>query len=209
LFNTSYSCDKVAHGDYMDIWSSIVALSLGLGLSAACGFRVFIPPLAMGVGARADLIDLGESWSWMGETWVMAIFAVATLLEIGAYYIPWLDNLMDTITTPSAIIAGIIVTSSSLDGMDPTLQWILAIVAGGGTSGTIQLGTVATRAVSTATTGGIANPLVSTVEAGACILCTILALLLPVIAAFLVVALMFVAINKIVNRKRKPSSNIT
>jgi len=193
----------------MDIWSSIVALSLGLGLSAACGFRVFIPPLAMGVGARADLIDLGESWSWMGETWVMAIFAVATLLEIGAYYIPWLDNLMDTITTPSAIIAGIIVTSSSLDGMDPTLQWILAIVAGGGTSGTIQLGTVATRAVSTATTGGIANPLVSTVEAGACILCTILALLLPVIAAFLVVALMFVAINKIVNRKRKPSSNIT
>ncbi|HJM87685.1 MAG: DUF4126 domain-containing protein [Candidatus Thalassarchaeaceae archaeon] len=193
----------------MDIWSSIVALSLGLGLSAACGFRVFIPPLAMGVGARAGLIDLGESWSWMGETWVMAIFAVATLLEIGAYYIPWLDNLMDTITTPSAIIAGIIVTSSSLDGMDPTLQWILAIVAGGGTSGTIQLGTVATRAVSTATTGGIANPLVSTVEAGACILCTILALLLPVIAAFLVVALMFVAINKIVNRKRKPSSNIT
>ncbi len=193
----------------MDIWSSIVALSLGLGLSAACGFRVFIPPLAMGIGARAGLIDLGESWSWMGETWVMAIFAVATLLEIGAYYIPWLDNLMDTITTPSAIIAGIIVTSSSLDGMDPTLQWILAIVAGGGTSGTIQLGTVATRAVSTATTGGIANPLVSTVEAGACILCTILALLLPVIAAFLVVALMFVAINKIVNRKRKPSSNIT
>ncbi len=193
----------------MDIWSSIVALSLGLGLSAACGFRVFIPPLAMGVGARAGLIDLGESWSWMGETWVMAIFAVATLLEIGAYYIPWLDNLMDTITTPSAIIAGIIVTSSSLDGMDPTLQWILAIVAGGGTSGTIQLGTVATRAVSTATTGGIANPLVSTVEAGACILCTILALLLPVIAAFLVFALMFVAINKIVNRKRKPSSNIT
>ncbi|MBO58502.1 MAG: hypothetical protein CMA77_05860 [Euryarchaeota archaeon] len=192
----------------MDLWTSIVALSLGLGLSAACGFRVFIPPLAMGVGARAGLMDLGESWSWMSETWVMAIFGIATVLEIAAYYIPWLDNLLDTITTPSAIVAGIIVTSSSLDGMDPTLQWILAIVAGGGTAGTIQLGTVATRALSTATTGGIANPLVSTIEAGACIFCTILALMLPIIAAIMVVALLIFAILKITNRKQKPEPNL-
>ena len=165
----------------MDIWSTVVALCLGLGLSAACGFRVFIPPLAMGIGARAGLMNLGESWAWMSETWVIIVFVVATLLEIFAYYIPWLDNLLDTITTPSAIVAGIIVTSASLDGIDPTLQWILSIIAGGGTAGTIQLGTVATRAVSTATTGGIGNPIVSTVEAGACIFCTILALLLPII----------------------------
>ena len=103
----------------------------------------------------------------------------------------------------SAIVAGIIVTSSSLDGMDPTLQWILAIVAGGGTAGTIQLGTVATRAVSTATTGGIANPLVSTVEAGACIFCTILALLLPILAAIMVVGLMLFSILNIVERMGK------
>jgi hypothetical protein len=197
-------------GDVMDLWSGIIALSLGLGLSAACGFRVFIPPLAMGIGARAGLMDLGESWSWMSETWVMAVFAVATLLEIGAYFIPWLDNLLDTITTPCAIVAGIIVTSSSLDGMDPTLQWILAIVAGGGTAGTIQLGTVATRAVSTATTGGIANPLVSTVEAGACIFCTILALLLPILAAIMVVGLMLFSILNIVERmgKKEVHSNL-
>lgn len=191
----------------MDLWSGILALSLGLGLSAACGFRVFIPPLAMGIGARAGLMDLGDSWSWMSETWVMAVFAVATLLEIGAYFIPWLDNLLDTITTPCAIVAGIIVTSSSLDGMDPTLQWILAIVAGGGTAGTIQLGTVATRAVSTATTGGIANPLVSTVEAGACIFCTILALLLPILAAIMVVGLMLFSILNIVERMGKKEVN--
>ncbi len=188
----------------MDIWSTVVALCLGLGLSAACGFRVFIPPLAMGIGARAGLMNLGESWAWMSETWVIIVFVVATLLEIFAYYIPWLDNLLDTITTPSAIVAGIIVTSASLDGIDPTLQWILSIIAGGGTAGTIQLGTVATRAVSTATTGGIGNPIVSTVEAGACIFCTILALLLPIIAAFLVVGLIIFAINNLVNRQKKP-----
>lgn len=187
----------------MDIWSTVVALCLGLGLSAACGFRVFIPPLAMGIGARAGLMNLGESWAWMSETWVIIVFMVATLLEIFAYYIPWLDNLLDTITTPSAIVAGIIVTSASLDGIDPTMQWILSIIAGGGTAGTIQLGTVATRAVSTATTGGIGNPIVSTVEAGACIFCTILALLLPIIAAFLVVLLIIFSINKLVSRKKK------
>ena len=194
----------------MDLWSGIIALSLGLGLSAACGFRVFIPPLAMGVGARSGLMDLGDSWSWMSETWVMGVFAAATVLEIAAYYIPWLDNLLDTITTPSAIIAGIIVTSSSLDGMDPTLQWILAIVAGGGTAGTIQLGTVATRALSTATTGGIANPVVSTIEAGACLFCTIIALLMPIIAAIMVVALLIFAFMRITNRKEKqpPGPNL-
>lgn len=186
----------------MEIWSAIVALSLGMGLSAACGFRVFIPPLAMGIGARAGLMELGESWAWVSDTWAIAVFTVATLLEIGAYYIPWLDNLLDTITTPSAIIAGILVTSASLDGMDPTLQWILGIVAGGGTAGTIQLGTVATRAVSTATTGGIANPVVSTGEAAACVVCTLLALLLPVLAALLVIGLLALAVTTIVRRRK-------
>jgi hypothetical protein len=147
-------------------------------------------------------MELGDSWAWIGETWALSVFALATILEIGAYYIPWLDNLLDTITTPSAIVAGILVTSASLDGMDPTLQWILAIVAGGGTAGTIQLGTVATRAVSTATTGGLANPLVSTAEAGACVVCTLLAVLLPVLAGLFVVGLLGLAVLFIARRAR-------
>ena len=186
----------------MDLWSTVVALSVGLGLSAACGFRVFIPLLAMGVGARAGLIELGESWVWMSETWVIAAFGAATLIEIGGYYIPWIDNLLDTITTPSAIVAGIIVTSASLDGIDPAMQWILSVIAGGGIAGTIQFGTAATRATSSATTGGAGNPVVSTIEAGASVLFVLLAILVPIVAAILVVALMFVVIHKIVHRRR-------
>ena len=186
----------------MDLWNTVVALSLGLGLSAACGFRVFIPLLAMGVGARAGLIELGESWAWMSETWVIVAFAAATLFEIGGYYIPWVDNLLDTITTPSAVVAGIIVTSASLDGIDPAMQWILSIIAGGGIAGTIQLGTAATRAASSATTGGVGNPVVSTVEAGASVLFALLAILVPIVAAILVVGLMLLAIHRIVHRRR-------
>jgi len=186
----------------MDLWSTVVALSVGLGLSAACGFRVFIPLLAMGVGARAGLIELGESWVWMSETWVIAAFGAATLIEIGGYYIPWIDNLLDTITTPSAIVAGVVVTSASLDGIDPAMQWILSVIAGGGIAGTIQFGTAATRAASSATTGGAGNPVVSTIEAGASVLFALLAILVPIVAAILVVALMIVVIHRIVRRRR-------
>ena len=186
----------------MDLWSAVVALSVGLGLSAACGFRVFIPLLAMGVGARAGLIELGESWVWMSETWVIAAFGAATLIEIGGYYIPWIDNLLDTITTPSAIVAGVVVTSASLDGIDPAMQWILSVIAGGGIAGTIQFGTAATRAASSATTGGVGNPVVSTIEAVASVLFALLAILVPIVAAILVVALMIVVIHRIVRRRR-------
>ena len=93
-------------------------------------------------------------------------------------------------------------TSASLDGIDPAMQWILSVIAGGGIAGTIQFGTAATRAASSATTGGAGNPVVSTIEAGASVLFVLLAILVPIVAAILVVALMFVVIHKIVHRRR-------
>ena len=128
----------------MEILEIILSLSLGLGLAAACGFRIFIPPLMMGVGSRFDLYDLEGSFIWVGEDWAIAVFAIATLLEIGGYYVPWIDNLLDTVATPAAVIGGIFVTSASLEGdVDPSIQWILATIAGGSTAGVIQLGSVA------------------------------------------------------------------
>ena len=119
----------------------------------------------------------------------LIILGVAMIVEILGYYVPWIDNLLDTIASPAAIIAGVMMMSSTLSDTHPALQWGASIVAGGGVSGTIQIGTVATRAVSTATTGGLGNPIVSTIEAGACIVCTILAILLPIIALLLVILL--------------------
>ena len=174
----------------MDVVQIFLSLSLGLGLAAACGFRVFIPPLMMGVGSRLDLYDLEGSFVWVDDTWAIAIFAVATLLEIGGYFIPWIDNLLDTVATPAAIIGGIFVTSASLEGeLDPSAQWTLSVIAGGSVSGVIQLGTVATRAISTGTTGGLANPIISLLEAVASILCILISLFLvatiPIVIIFL------------------------
>ena len=171
----------------------LVASSLGLGLAAASGFRVFIPPFLYGLFLRLDMVPISIPMTgiseWMASDIGLIILGVAMIVEILGYYIPWIDNLLDTIASPAAIIAGVMMMSSTLSDTHPALQWGASIIAGGGVSGTIQIGTVATRAVSTATTGGLGNPIVSTIEAGACILCTILAILLPIIALFLVIVL--------------------
>ena len=182
----------------MDVVQILLSLSLGLGLAAACGFRVFIPPLMMGVGSRLDLYKLEGSFVWVDDTWAIAIFAVATLLEIGGYFIPWIDNLLDTVATPAAIIGGIFVTSASLEGeLDPSAQWTLSVIAGGSVSGVIQLGTVATRAISTGTTGGLANPIISLLEAVASILCILISLFLVAIIPIVIIFLIWKSIGYI------------
>ena len=188
----------------MDLLQLILSLSLGLGLAAACGFRVFIPPLMMGLASRSDLYELEGDFVWVGETWAIGVFAIATLAEIGGYYIPWIDNLLDTIATPAAIIGGIFVTSASLEGeTNPAMQWILAVIAGGSTAGVIQIGTVATRAVSTGTTGGLGNPVVSTLEAIASIVCVVLAMFATFIIGIIVIILIWKAISYILKNREE------
>ena len=188
----------------MDVVQILLSLSLGLGLAAACGFRVFIPPLMMGVGSRLDLYKLEGSFVWVDDTWAIAIFAVATLLEIGGYFIPWIDNLLDAVATPAAIIGGIFVTSASLEGeLDPSAQWTLSVIAGGSVSGVIQLGTVATRAISTGTTGGLANPIISLLEAIASILCILISLFLVAIIPIVIIFLIWKSIGYIQITKKE------
>ena len=188
----------------MDIVQIVLSLSLGLGLAAACGFRVFIPPLMMGVGSRLDLYKLEGSFVWVDDNWAIAIFAVATLLEIGGYFIPWIDNLLDTVATPAAIIGGIFVTSASLEGeLDSSAQWTLSVIAGGSVSGVIQLGTVATRAISTGTTGGLANPIISLLEAVASILCILISLFLVAIIPIVIIFLIWKSIRYIQITKKE------
>ena len=127
---------------------TLLAICAGLGLSAACGFRVFIPMLVMSIAVHAGHLEVAPDFAWIGSTPALLAFACATVLEIGGYYIPWLDNLLDTIATPAAIIAGTIVTASMVTDVSPFLRWTLAVIAGGGIAGAVQTTTVLTRAAS-------------------------------------------------------------
>ena len=147
-----------------------MSIMIGVALSATCGFRGFGPLLAVIIGTRAldadgqPLIELAGGFDWLSSDIALMVFLVATLFEIGGYYIPWIDNLLDTIASPASIVAGTVITASFVTGMDPWLQWLLGVIAGGGAAGAVQATTVVARAGSTVTTGGLGNPIVASVE---------------------------------------------
>jgi hypothetical protein len=193
----------------MAVGELVMAICLGVGLAAACGFRVFLPLFVASLALQSGAIDpamipLSPGFAWVATPPAAVALGLATLLEIAGYYIPWLDNLLDTIATPAAIVAGTLVTASFLGGLDPMLRWGTALMAGGGAATATQLFTVTTRAASTATTGGAGNPIVSTAEAGTSLLLTILAIVLPILAAALVLlAVVWVARKLLWGRRRQ------
>ena len=187
---------------------TILGLCIGIGLSAACGFRVFVPLLVMSVATLAGLFEPSQGFEWLAMPSVCLALAIATIFEIAAYYVPWVDNVLDTVATPAAMIAGTLTTMAVSSGeMSQFAGWASAIIVGGGTAGAVQLNTVALRAVSTATTGGLGNFVIATGEWIGAILLSILAMLLPVFVAILVMVGIVFAIRWI-QKKRQPSKHV-
>src|SRR3954468_14384011 len=110
---------------------TLVAICAGVALAAACGFRVFLPLLFMAIAARIKLVPLSPHFAWLGSNTALILLGVATVVEIGAYYIPWLDHALDVIASPTAVGAGVLAVAALLPTDDPAIRWALAIVAGG------------------------------------------------------------------------------
>lgn len=182
---------------------NLLAICMGLGLAAACGFRVFIPLLVMSIAVHGGHMEVTKGMAWIGSTPALITLSLATALEIGGYYIPWLDNFLDTVATPAAVVAGTIVTASMVTDVSPFLRWTLAVIAGGGIAGAVQGTSVLARGVSLATTGGVGNPIVATLELGGAVFGSIAAILVPFAALIVILAVVsFLAFR--VFRKRMP-----
>ena len=179
---------------------TITSILLGIGLSAATGFRIFVPFLVASVAAVTGYLPLSSSFEWIGTYPALIAFGAATILEIAAYYIPWFDNLLDSIATPAAFVAGAILMVAVVTGMPPLIKWALAIIAGSSAAGIVQSGTTVTRLASTTSTGGLANPVVSTVEAGSSIGLSLFAILLPVITGLITIILLFWLGSKVIKK---------
>lgn len=176
---------------------------VGIGLAAAAGFRLFVPLLGLSLAYTLDLMEPSSSFRWL-DSWVaVTALGVATLFEIGAFYIPWLDHMLDLAVAPLSVAAGTLLMASSIGDASPALQWGLSIVAGGGMAAAVQAGTTATRGVSGATTGGLANPIVSTLELLASVAMTLLALLMPLLALALFMLLALFAYRFWSKRKQR------
>lgn len=182
---------------------TIISICLGIGLSASVGFRVFVPLFTLSLAAYFDVWQLNESWEWVGSMPALITLGVATLVEICAYFIPYIDNLLDSIAVPLAAIAGTAVMLSTVADLSPVTTWALAIIAGGGTAAAVAGSSSTTRLASTATTGGIANPVVSTLETGTSVVMSALSIFVPVIAVILVIIIFFVIFKVYKRFKRK------
>lgn len=174
---------------------TLLSVALGLGLAAACGFRVFVPLLVMGVAARTGFLAVSPGFEWVGTTPALIAFGVATALEIGGYYIPWVDNFLDTVATPAALVAGVLVTASVVTDASPLVRWTLAVLAGGAVAAAVQALTVAARQLSSFATLGLGNAVVATGEAVGALVLALASIAVPLLAAVLVAVLLVLAVR--------------
>jgi Domain of unknown function (DUF4126) len=176
----------------------LLGIAAGLALSTAAGLRVFVPLLLTGLAARSGYLRLTPGMTWIGSDAALLAFATATVLEVGAYYVPWLDNLLDTAATPAAITAGVITTAAVTPELSPLMRWTLAVVAGGGAAGLVHAGTTLLRLKSSTFTAGVGNPVVATGELVGSLALSGLGLLAPLLAGAVVVFVLVLLARRLV-----------
>ena len=164
-----------------------------------------MPLLAVSLAARTGWITLSPSFEWLGGTPAAVALATATILEIAAYYVPFFDNILDSVATPMAVVAGIVASASVLTDLPPWLQYAIAIIGAGGTAGAVQGATALLRLKSSAATAGLGNPVLATIELMSSVLLAVISLLFPLLAALLVF-LLFLFIGRWVARRTRRAS---
>lgn len=180
----------------------LISACIGVGLAACCGFRIFVPLLIASLATKLGVIGPVEGFEWLSNWSTILGLSVATVFEVGAYYVPWLDNLLDTLATPASIIAGTLMSTSFLRIEDPLFHWGLGLMLGGGSAGIIQAGTSLLRLGSSTTTGGIANPVVATGENVASVGLSIFTIVLPLVAFVLIVLVLLFVIGRLIARRK-------
>ena len=181
-----------------------VSIALGVGLAAATGLRLFLPMLVVSAAAYTGHLPLSENFSWLATPAALILLSVAAIVEVLAYYIPGLDNLLDTLATPAAFIAGTIISAAVFTDLSPMVKWAAAIIAGGGIAGLTQTTTTVLRAKSTLLTGTLGNPIIATAEFGGSLLVSLMALAAPLFTLLVIVLLLWLAIRWLRHISRGP-----
>ena len=171
----------------------VLSVFMGIGLAAATGFRVFLPMFAVSLASYMGWIPMNENFEWLAGLPVLITTGIATVVEILAYYIPFIDHLLDSISVPLATVAGSVMFASQFADMGTFPQWALALIAGGGTAAAISSGFAGTRAASTATTGGLGNSVVATTETAGAGIMSFLAMAAPLLA-FIAAVLLIITV---------------
>ena len=181
-----------------------LSIALGVGLAAATGLRLFLPMLVVSVAAYSGHLPLSDNFAWLATSAALVLLSVAALVEILAYYIPGVDNLLDALATPAAFVAGTIISAAVITDLPPMVKWAAAIIAGGGIAGLTQSVTTLVRAKSTVLTGTLGNPVVATTELGGSLIVSLMALAAPLLTVVVIVVLLWLAIRWLRSLSGKP-----
>jgi len=183
-----------------------LSVALGVGLAAATGLRLFLPMLVASAAAYSGHLPLSENFAWLGTLPALILLGVAAAVEILAYYIPGVDNLLDTVATPAAFVAGTVVAAAVMTDLPPMVKWAAAVIAGGGIAGATQSVTTLARAKSTVFTGGLGNPVIATAEFGGSLLVSLLALAAPLLTLVAIVVVLWLGLRwlRLMSRKTPP-----
>jgi len=184
-----------------------LSIALGVGLAAATGLRLFLPMLVVSVAAYTGHLPLSDNFAWLATLPALILLSVAALVEILAYYIPGLDNLLDTLATPAAFVAGTIIAAAVITDLPPMVKWAAAIIAGGGIAGLTQTTSAVLRAKSTVLTGTLGNPVIATGELGGSLLLSLMALVAPLFTLLVIAVLLWLAFRWLrrISRGPRPS----
>jgi len=186
-----------------------LAVAMGVGLAAAVGFRVFLPMLVLSVAAYSGHLTLTSGLAWLGTPPALVMLSVAAAVEVLAYYIPGVDNVLDVIAAPAALIAGAVVSAAVMTDLPPMVRWTTAVIAGGGAAGVIQGLTSLLRAKSTLMTAGLGNHVIATGELAGALIVSLLALAAPLAAVAVAVLFCWVAVRLLrrLFRKERPAAS--
>lgn len=179
----------------MTALEALLPVALGVALAAAVGLRVFLPLCALSFAGHFGWVPLAGEFAWLSSWPALLMLAVAAVVEIAAYYLPGVDNALDALGAPVAVLAGTVATAAVITDLPPMVKWTMAVIAGGGMAGLTQGVTSLLRVKSTAATGGLANPVLATGELGGAALISIVALAAPLLALGTVMVIAWLAIR--------------
>ena len=169
------------------VGSWVGTIALAIALAASAGLRAWLPLFVAGLLAKLGVADVGDGFGWLASWPALVLFGVATVLEIVGDKVPALDHALDTVGTVLRPIAGAVAAAAVLVNIhDPMMAMVLGMVVGAPVALAPHAVKAGTRAVSSATTAGLANPVISTIEDVIAISIALLAFVVPVLVALVV-----------------------
>lgn len=164
---------------------------LGLGLASATGLRTFLPLLMLAVAAKFELfgIRLLDQMDWLASWPAISALAIAAVAEFAGDKIPAVDHALNAVGYITRPLAGAVAAGSVFWGVDPTAAAVAGLIVGAPAALAFNAAQTGARVTSTATTGGLGNPVVSLIEDVLAFVTVILAFLAPIVIPVVLIVL--------------------